>query len=403
MRNVEIRLFIVILFIFTQAGQSFGQKKLFKGFIVLHAGDTVLGYVKKGKTSTLFSECNFQDTITKKIRLYLPYEIKSYGFEDGKSYESIKDERSGVFFLAEQVIVGAVSLLYNGDALYFKKGGVLTKLPKPYEKISYYNGTPIGKKFTPHTDTLRTLMGNCPEVSKYISKVFYSYSSFHDLFQKYNTCIGSPPQKFDKKLKAKIEYKILAGVTESHLRLTDYFPEYGDGNFSNSRKFTGGGGLNFSSPRLSEQLKVSIEALWISNFYHGRSKRISSTYTSYYEFFTDVSSLKVPIGLQYDLSKKAFSPFISGGVVTEFLIKKSANGTKEVESFGTVTTENITVHSFRKSVNGFWLALGVTKKISPKSSVLAQCRAEKSVGYFGPGANKFADVTSISVLLGLQF
>ena len=395
-----MRCIILLALINFNLPKSFAQQNFVEGYIVLNTRDTLKGWIDNSKPGKNFQRCNFIQEKGKPVQPYLPNQLLGYGLMNGQRYETFAGASGHADYFAEQILLGKASLLYNGKIFFLKKDNAVHSLPIPYEKTIVSGTRSFSKRISSFVDTLQHVLNDCPALV-INNKASYGYRSLRNVILKYNQCTGSKTLEFDQQPWLKTDFKVGLALTQSQLKLTPaYFPEFGNGSFDKSMQVGFGGGVSLSSPRTFGPLHLSIEAWWLKNNFHGRSTVVSSTSKYHYELFTEASSVKLPIGLKYYLNKKLF---IGAGYSLEYLINAKSYGTQEIESANVVTTNDISIYSFRKSINGYWASIGITQKVLGRFSAFAEFRFDRNSGYFGPGPSNLSQVTAFSFMVGTQF
>ena len=384
----------------------FAQRDFAEGSIVLTSGETLKGWIDRGKTKKNYKRCTFKSDKKGKSRDYLPAELHAYSFDNGKHFIAKTGAADSSNYFAEQMLKSAVSLYTNGRYFFYSKGDQYGYLPEPYNKtFTDKKNVRYSRQIRPYVDTLMRVMSDCQTMLAPLQTSSYSHRSLYSVFRKYNKCIGAPLQEFDKQPWLRVNFKLGAGVAFTKFTVTPRgFPPFNEAAVDKAQASTFGGGISLYSPRVTNQLKLTLEGWYVQNKFHGRSVVTSSVNTYYYEFFADVTSFKIPIGLQYNLSNAPFSPFVGGGFMDEIIRGKSASASLDIATGNLVTVAaDPSITGFRKNMLGFWFSAGVIQRISSRTAAVLMARYEHMNGYVGQGVNTDSRVDALSVVVELQF
>lgn len=407
-RPLRSALVFLILFQLLVLSPCIAQRNFAEGSIVLTSGETIKGWIDRSKTKKNYTRCIFKSDKKGPSREYLPGELRSYSFNDGKHFTAFTGTADSANYFAEQMLESKLSLYTNGRYFLYSKGGHFGYLPEPYDKSFTAKGkdnTRYSRRIRPYVDTLMQIMNDCQTMLMPIKSSSYSKRSLFSVFRKYNACVGAPIKVFDSQPWLRVNFKIGAGVALTKFTVTpEWFPLFSQAAVDNSQAVTFGGGISIFSPRITNQVKLTLEGWYVQNKFHGRSMTASSVNKYYYEFFTNVTSFKIPIGFQFNLSNAPFSPFIGGGLMDEIITKTSSSGSLDVATGKLVTVSNDPeISGFRKNMIGYWLSAGVNQRISGRLTAVVMVRYEQMNGYIGSGVNMSSKVDAISAVFELQF
>jgi len=388
---------------------AYAQRDFAQGSIVLTSGETLTGWIDRGKTNKNYKRCTFKADKKGPSRDYTPAELRSYRFNDGKRYVAFTGAADSSNYFAEQMLEGKASLYTNGEYFLYSKDGRFGILPEPYNKIvakkDARDQTRYSIRVKPHVDTLFKVMSDCQEMAQPIRYASYSQRSFTALFKKYNACVGSPTKEFDNQPWVQVRFKLGAGLAFTKFTLTPgSLPLFRQPTVDKSQATTFGGGITLLSPRINPQLQLVLEGWYVKNSFHGRSMSQSSVNTYYYEFFADVTSYKIPFGFQYQLSNGPLSPFVGVGFMDEIITKTSSSASLDIATGNLVTvSRDPDITGFRKNMAGFWVSAGITQRISGRLAAILMARYERMNGYIGMGVNTDSKVDAVSAVFQLQF
>jgi len=326
------------------------------GFIIKSNNDSIPGFVLYRKASSSYDFCFFKETKGSPEQKFAPDDLKAYGYVDDRRYETktlkLKGERKKVF--AEILVKGKASLYLNDITFYFEKDS-LVELPINKRIVvegEDWNYTRESKKYV---GILNLQIADCKLNA---NEVNYSQRNLIDLVQKYNQCKGGKGIVYKKNLPwTKLYPQVFTGFSTSNLNVDGYASDV----FKTSNTIIGGGSVDFSSPRINSKFFFSIEGWYVQNLYQGYSESQQSASQVREDLVIDVSYLKVPLGLRFNLRKDDQTPYIKFGVVKYYELKSSLKIISERESNAVVTTSLAQQTLDSRNLRGFWLAVGYTK------------------------------------------
>lgn len=403
-----VRSVIVLLFLcqFLILSPCLAQRNFAEGSVVLTSGETLKGWIDRSKTKKNYKRCIFKSDKKGTSREYLPGELRSYSFNNGKHFTAFTGATDSSNYFAEQMLESNLSLYTNGRYFLYSRGDHFGYLPEPYDKaFSGKNNTRYSRRIRPYVDTLMQVMSNCQSMLMPIKTSSYSKRSLYSLFRKYNDCVGAPITVFDSQPWLRVNFKIGVGVALTKFTVRpEWYPLFREAAVDNSQSVTFGGGISIFSPRITNQFKFTLEGWYVQNKFHGRSMTASSVNTYRYEFFAEVTSFKIPIGFQYNFSNGPFSPFIGVGLMDEIITKTASSGSLDVATLNLVTvSEDPEISGFRKNMIGYWLSAGVSQRIAGRLTAVVMARYDQMNGYVGSGVNTSSKVDTISAVFELQF
>jgi len=369
------------------------------GFIIKNNNDSITGLVRYRKASSSYDFCFFKETKGSPEQKLAPDDLKAYGYIDDRRYETktLKLKGGGKKVFAEVLVKGKASLYLNEITFYFEKDS-LVELPINKRIVvegEDWNYTRESKKYV---GILNLQIADC---NLNANKVNYSQRDLTNLVQKYNQCKGSKGVAYKKNLPwAKLYPQLFAGFSASNLKVDSYASDV----FKTSNTIIEGGSVDFSSPRINSKFFFSIEAWYVKNLYQGYAESQQSTSQIREDLVIDVSYLKIPLGLRFNLRKDDQTPYIKFGVVKYYELKSSLKIIIERESNAVVTTSLAQQTLDSRNLRGFWLAVGYTKSLSGRLKIFSELRYENTVGsIYSPLIDSKMSNTNLNVLLGLRF
>jgi len=194
-------LFLLLLFF----GTSLTAQNLFReGYVEKQNGSVLNGLIEYKPTNKIPSNCVFKRfDIAEKIE-YSADKIISFGYNNGKRYESFKSEGKTLFY--EVLIKGKISVYTNGSGYFLKKeNGSFTELKKT-------NISDSGASYDNLISYLETITeGKCGP----ISKNFSLNEDLLPLIESYNKNSGSGYYTFNRSFSEK-EFINQSGLTGAY-------------------------------------------------------------------------------------------------------------------------------------------------------------------------------------------
>ncbi len=321
MRRTGLVLMILLSFVSTISGQ-------FKpGYIIGNDNDTTYGYINFEGSALNCDHCRFKSLPESEEHVYYPGEIKAFRFNGSKYFMTavIKGNNESKKVFLEWLIQGRASILsYNSINMKTRffilpENDTLTELVNTTKTImrkdvKTTNNQDIQYQHSRNEfiGTLLYYMRDCPSIANNIQTTSLSNGPLIKIAKKYQekTCPGKDCQLFEDKDRAlRIDVGGSVSYMLSKLKLNNGLAEnspvtssvgYGVG-FSLSN-------LPLVSPRFSFTARVTYYNLiytYDTNLYYITDNRICS-----------FKYLRIPWQINYTISHKKFSPFISLGVST---------------------------------------------------------------------------------------
>ncbi len=315
---------------------------------------------------------------------YSPYEVKEYGFKDGRIYLSkeiqISDSLKKVFL--ERLTKGEITLYYykNDNIKTFfleKENSSIVEIPKRIEgELSY-------KK------QLLNITNECSNVAGASELVRYNKKSLTKLISRYNDCELKPFPHFKYGFTIGYELAKLIPLPGSQTGNVNYFDFKYDAGYTI--------GLFIDNPILVSDFSLHTE-LFYSRHGFSYNKLVDNQDI---DFVTNVSSLKLPVLIRYAYPSNKFRPFLNIGGVIAFNIK---NDSKVYET--TISDKTIIINDVQKItlINdnqiGYSFGGGTEYRLGNKNSIffeLSYCK------YYGLSDSESIKVSEIKFTTGISF
>lgn len=355
---------------------SFGQNEYFStdsstfaGIKLIDGGDLInsrICQVKKGE----------------KTIKYTPYEVKEFGFKDGRVYISkeiqIADSSKRVFL--ERLNKGNTTLYYyKGRGIrtfYIQKDSTLF--------VEIPNQNNAGKDYSKQ---LINLTKDCPNVLDACKLVSYNKKSLFKLISRYNKCELKPFPHFKYGLLIGYEFLKLIPSNEEINDLA-YFNYKPDGSFSI--------GLFLDNPISVSDFSLHNELL-LSKHGYSYNKLVDNKDL---DFVANFTTLNIPLLLRYAYPSNKIRPFINVGIKGTYFIK---NKTLLYETTINETTIEINDTEITSMISDFQLGYviggGLEYKLNYKNSLFFEIRY---CNQYNQGSVEFQGNSAFSVLTGIN-
>jgi len=320
-----------------------------------------------------------------KIIKYTPYEIREYGFKDGRvyiSYDVIVNETKKKVFL-EQVVKGNISLYYykgKTRKIFFieKRKGELVKLIKRIGE----NG------INDFHDQLRVVTNNYDLAADATYLVKYNKKSLTKFIEGFN--------KEDLQLYPFFRYGVLVGYSGSKLFVPSYMSKerMSRFNFIYESSFTFG---MFIDKPLISYFSLHME-LYYNQFrysYYSGKDDIDT------DFLGNTSSLSMPILLRYTFPNKKIRPFLNIGGSIKYNLKNESILYEAMINQSIIEIEDVSKEKYISNLQlGFSLGGGLEYKIGRKNSLFFDIRYSY---LFGLSKNKTLEISEVNFTTGINF
>lgn len=326
-----------------------------------------------------------QVKIGDKITQFTPYDIKEFGFKDGRVYVSKEiqiDNTSKKVFLERLQQGNATLYYYNGKdvkTFYIQKDNdALIELPK------------INSASEDYSEQLLKLTKDCANVSNACKLASYNKKSLSYLIARYNDCELKPFPHLKYGLLAGFEFSKLTPSSKNSNNYTNHF------DFNYSTGFTIGAFID--KPISDSNFSLRLEAFY-SKFSDAGSKQLSNQDTDY---MVNTSSLKMPLLIRYVYPSNTLRPFLNAGLIGVFNLTNDAilletNITNNVIKIKDAEEKFI----IDKNQFGFSFGGGVEYSLTYKSSVFFELRYDAVYSTTEP--KDALNISSIKCITGINF
>jgi hypothetical protein len=323
----------------------------------------------------------------------------AYGFYGDKQYVSLEIPQyvsEGKIFV--KVLARGPVTLYQYQKKFAIKKDSLVVLPSPKGETIQTSSGRRWKEDGRYIGLLNFMFSDCKLSADETS---YTEGDLTNLVNNYNRCKGVEPAFRNQKPIFKANYAGIAGYVVSEM--TTLPPN--EISFNPSKTVVGGLGIELSSPRIFDKVFLTVEAMYVNNFYQAYTKSPDGTGFLHKDVTMDFTSIKMPIGFKYNILRDASTPYVRAGFMIGFLMSHEIQTIEEKENqFGVVsTTVKEGAEDVQNSPMGVWFAAGYSKKLTKKLHLFGEVRYDRGEGFIGTAIQKFSEVTNYSFMLGIRF
>lgn len=408
------RSLFILLGLLSLSSVAFGQVDFRPGFIITLENDSIHGFISYKENGQNEPVCYFKPALEGKITPYSPNAIQGFRFQEDKYMASMqlpltKDSLSEPVF-AEILVKGKMQLIKHNLAFYAAKDGKLYKLEQE-EVPTYLNGKRAVKIKKPYLGILSYLMqADCATLRSQITKTNLNEKHLVKLFEAYNGCVGIESQSYAES-KSWGEFKLggIAGIQFSRLSF-EPTQGYSEGNYPGNpnSKIIPVFGLTYtySSPRLNERFAIAGHLLFSMVNYEAVNVIDQDVRTIKNDYSIELSQLKLPLGIRYNLPTKFLQPYLTAGLSYTFHLKTASHWEQERNFMGIITQEEANFE-LKKSQFGPFLALGLQANRQKGGQYFLEVYVEKTNGITAKASkpeNAFkSNVLTTQLSLGMRF
>ena len=195
------RILVSCFFIICLFAVAYGQESYRKGYVVIQS-DTVEGFIKVLPNRKLHNSCLFKKEKNASHTEYSPTELRSFGIENYKRFESITPDSLTRF--AELIVDGEAKLFKINRDYYVKKDEKVLQLKSELVEISKGQNSfrELALRFK---KDLKLLLSDCKKTESEIDLLEnVSESQLVKLLETYHSCTGKPYAVVKEKVKRRI-------------------------------------------------------------------------------------------------------------------------------------------------------------------------------------------------------
>jgi hypothetical protein len=199
------------------------QSDFKNGYIILHSGDTLYGFIDYQVNKSIFVSCKFKKQLEDKEINYSPNDIHSYRYENDRYYISKDFEGKKYFF--EFLLKGLINVYFieneTGEHYFVEKEGMpITELPyEEYKK--FVDGRILIYRSSKHIGILNHYMSDSPRTKEKLQNtkkvdresMIFIAKNYHQ-----NVCTtGEKCVEYAKSIYTIVTADFLVGLTSSNI------------------------------------------------------------------------------------------------------------------------------------------------------------------------------------------
>jgi hypothetical protein len=316
--------------------------------------------------------------------LLSPFEVKEYGFANGRTYVSknifTSDSSAKKVFL-ERLVKGNTSLYYykrKTTKIFFleRDNSLLIELPK------------IDKGTITFHEKLLEITSDCQNISEATKLVTYDKKSFTKLIQRYNSC-ELKPFPF-------LKYGLVFGYATSKMSFTPNSKLHYSDKFTYTYDPGITVGIFIDNPVYMSDFSIHSELLFSRNGYSYNW----SDENHDVDLVINLTSISIPVLIRYSYPSIKGRPFINVGGTYVNNIRKNCS---EYEAVITGNAINIKKYNEESTITsnllGFTVGGGFQYKLNYKNNASIELRYEKLQG----GSNSGAFKETIHIISSFNF
>jgi hypothetical protein len=312
---------------------------------------------------------------------YSPYQVKEYGFKDGRVFIArdikISDTTERVFL--ERLAKG------NASLYFYKAGGIKTFF---FEKdSSLFIEIPRSKKTINFKKQLSDLTSDCSNIKDAGALISYNKNSLAEYVKRYNNCELKPFPHLRYGAFLGYELEKLVSFSDNISENINYFDLKYDGGFL--------AGLFIDIPLFLSNFSVHSELIYSK---HGYSYNKLVSHRNL-DFVANLSSLKLPVLLRYSFPSNRIRPYLNAGGILNFNTRNESSIYEAVLTGSIVEINDIQVTSLVNDHQiGYTAGGGIEFKLYRRNSVFTELRYSK---LYGTGYD--LKISAINLITGIIF
>lgn len=347
MKKASFVSIVLVIFSFSIMAQS----EFRPGFVIKNNGDTLNGLVFYGANGKFEKSCLFKRFEIAQEISYASDQIKAYGFNNGRYFESKTVGRKKTFF--ECLVKGEVSVYivpgnYKGMVYLESPQTGLFKLSKGTNKLgeagSYNSYHDALAWMLNKTGNQAVSLANLKYDAKDIAAVVRESSSLS-----HNTSRGFYQTPSVNNLRDKSVFKqgslLSIGLSGGYQFVSvstpgnNYTQFFREAQFNKSYRPAIGLYINSRFSKKSNLLSVDLAMHYVTDSYYGYSEYSDGIETYRDDINIEFSEIQVPLSLHLTFGKGSIHPFIKAGGFMSFLIDQSYSRLSEGQRGESVYTE----------------------------------------------------------------
>lgn len=298
--------------------------------------------------------CRYKEDSVGQVKEYRANEILGYKFLTGETFYAAIVEEKGVanHSFLENLLDGRLKLF-----------GLINRFFISGENLQFTELTA-----DTYRDVLSDYFKDCSYLVSRTKKIQFTRHSLLKAVKEYDVCIKSGGDSYQGR-NIKVEKGILIGISNSSIEfdLQNNFPQFSGENLTNLSLINVGFQAWLSLPHLLKRLSLRT-GLFYENQKFYNVKIIEPTV---YQLDLELSQLKLPVGLQFDIMKTdKFSFYTSGGVSYSVITTLESKEVRDTDLGSSVyIDEGVPFNSVEDQKEAF-LGLGGKVRIFPKFKII---------------------------------
>lgn len=395
--RINVGIFFLLIIVLNST-PVFSQKNFREGYVIKTNGDTINGIVEVENRKIPTQNLSFKSSDITLPRILTSENIKAYGYKNGNHFELKRIDGQKLF--VECYIKGKIALYTYGKKIFVEKNNKdIIELKKGEVTIysikgqaNYKNYQEFLIEFTSDVEGF-----NFPETAQ------LDADELIPIISKYNNLSNSPVLVFNRSVEPEmfLEGSILSSkkITRfgfySSVKLTQSLLNISGQNFDQfdaidnfNKSWAVGGLFSHQISRMNKNIFVNAEVL-LSKKNSSYQLEISRKYpseTHYYNLHSNPLLISIPISIQYFFPSNLFSPYAKGGFTYNVNLNNEIDGTLDVRNQeGELSTYDLNESEYVEKRNrfGWFVGLGLKKKVSGNVSLFVESRAELMLYSYG--------------------
>ncbi|GAA4845034.1 hypothetical protein GCM10023331_32320 [Algivirga pacifica] len=373
-----------------------------EGYLVTIDLDTLKGAIQFDDQS-LEHSCLLKSPQVKGVQELKASSVKEISLNDGSFFLSDSSIVKGTYQFVEVLVQGEASLYKQKSDFYIQKYDGKYHLLNTFQ--SNVNNLQKVKSIR-HRGVLKVLMKDCPEVQKQIDKCIVSEESLVQVVAAYNQHQGEAFKVYKEHIPWNV-INLSFGVSYQQERLsfnssTEYSGFIFKGDYRPQQVMVPFVQANLYFPRKTPFLSFVVRGEFFTAKYYSTETVTSNGSRVVHEALFNFHRIRVPLGVQYDvLNTKNTHLYTSGGITAGILFpikdKEYLYSWKNDEKLYYPNYEP------KRSELGFWLTIGISRKIYKEHSLYIESRYLRTNGITNSDSNKYpSSISNGSLSLGYR-
>ena len=310
--------------------------------------------------------CRYKTDSVGQVKEYRPNEILGYKFLTGETFYAAIVEENGI---------ATHSFLENLSDGRLKLFGLINRFFISGESLKFTELTE-----DTYRDVLSEYFKDCPYLVSRIKKIQFTRRALLKAVKEYDECIKSGSDSYQGR-NIKVEKGILIGISNSSIEfdVQDDFPQFSGEELTNLSLVNVGFQAWLSLPHLSKRLSLRT-GLFYENQKFYNVKIIEPTV---YQLDLELSQLKLPLGLQFDIMETdKFTFYTSGGVSLPVNTRLESKEVRDTSLGSSVYIDESVPFSSLEDQKEAFIGLGSTVSIFPKFKLIVDITYNFGSGTF---------------------